>query len=121
LTPTEVLGLFVVGRLARRYGLGVALWPTPGGGLTATVAIPDRLLTVAPAPLPPPEPVRQVEPVRQAQPVRQPAAVAHGGAPRALDAIPFDVEALNRANRSIESGGQWNAFVPPRRNVPVDA
>src|SRR2546423_8857389 len=77
LAPTEVLGLFVVGRLARRYGLGVALWPTPGGGLTATVAIPDRLLTVAPAPLPPPEPVRQVEPVRQAQPGPQPAAGGH--------------------------------------------
>src|SRR5439155_544708 len=57
LAPTEVLGLFVVGRLARRHGLGVALWPTPGGGLTATVAISDRLLTIAPAALPPPEPV----------------------------------------------------------------
>ena len=71
LAPTEVLGLFVVGRLARRHGLGVALWPTPGGGLTATVAVSDRQLTIAPAPLPPPEPVRQVEPVRQPQPPRR--------------------------------------------------
>jgi signal transduction histidine kinase len=115
LAPTEVLGLFVVGRLARRHGLGVALWPTPGGGLTATVAIGDRMLTVAPAALPSAEPVWQVE-----QPVRQPAVAPRADVPRALSSIPFDVEAINRANRSIEIGGQWNAFVPPRRNVPVD-
>jgi signal transduction histidine kinase len=46
--PTRVLGLFVVGRLARRHGLGVRLDPSPGRGVTATVRIPDRLL-VAPA------------------------------------------------------------------------
>jgi signal transduction histidine kinase len=45
LAPTEVLGLFVVGRLARRHGLGVTLADTPGGGLTATITIGDRLLT----------------------------------------------------------------------------
>jgi signal transduction histidine kinase len=130
LAPTEVLGLFVVGRLARRHGLGVALWPTPGGGLTATVAVSDRLLTTAPAPLPPPEPVRQVEPVRQPEPLRAttpgrpasapPVPVGAAPVPKALSTIPFDVDALNRANQSIESGGHWNAFIPPQRRVPVD-
>ena len=138
LAPTEVLGLFVVGRLARRHGLGVALWPTPGGGLTATIAVSDRLLTTAPAPLPPAEPVRQMEPVRQPQPLRATVPAAHLPAtpmpptpmpaipmpgapvPKALSTIPFDVEALNRANQSIESGGHWNAFIPPQRRVPVD-
>jgi signal transduction histidine kinase len=42
--PTTVLGLFVVGRLARRHGLGVRLGPTPGQGVTATVKVPKRLL-----------------------------------------------------------------------------
>jgi signal transduction histidine kinase len=120
LAPTEVLGLFVVGRLARRHGLGVALWPTTGGGLTASVAISDRLLTTAPAPLPPPEAV----PLRPAAPVRAttvPAApVPAAPVPKALSAIPFDVGALNRANQSIESGGHWNAFVPPQRRIPID-
>src|SRR2546423_8734334 len=96
LAPTEVLGLFVVGRLARRHGLGVALWPTPGGGLTASVAISDRLLTTAPAPLPPPEPVRQPEPLRattlgRATPVRAASVAATpvpaGHLPKALGAI----------------------------------
>ena len=42
--PTKVLGLFVVGRLARRHGLTVRLHPTSGQGVTATVAVPARLL-----------------------------------------------------------------------------
>lgn len=44
LAPTEVLGLFVVGRLARRHQLTVMLGETPGGGVTATVDLPGRLL-----------------------------------------------------------------------------
>jgi hypothetical protein len=42
--PTDVLGLFVVGRLCRRYGIDVALGPTPGGGVTALVQLPSVYL-----------------------------------------------------------------------------
>ncbi|MBX6748884.1 MAG: nitrate- and nitrite sensing domain-containing protein [Micromonosporaceae bacterium] len=48
--PTRVLGLFVVGRLARRHGLTVRLEPTPGRGVTAVVRIPARWLAPASAP-----------------------------------------------------------------------
>jgi signal transduction histidine kinase len=44
LAPTRVLGLFVVGRLAQRTGAQVVLAPTPGGGLTARIAVPIELL-----------------------------------------------------------------------------
>ncbi|MGP3973107.1 ATP-binding protein [Streptomyces sp. 8N114] len=44
LVPTKVLGLFVVGSLARRWGIRVALSRTPGGGITGTVWIPSALL-----------------------------------------------------------------------------
>jgi len=47
LAPTTMLGLFVVGRLARRHGLSVRLDLSDGKGITATVRIPDRLLTAA--------------------------------------------------------------------------
>ncbi|MEY9940810.1 ATP-binding protein [Streptacidiphilus sp. MAP5-3] len=40
LAPTRVLGLFVVGALARRWGIQVTLTRTPGGGVTSRVAIP---------------------------------------------------------------------------------
>ena len=42
--PTTVLGLFVVGRLARRHGLAVRLDHSDARGITATVRIPERLL-----------------------------------------------------------------------------
>ncbi|WP_309142973.1 sensor histidine kinase, partial [Streptomyces javensis] len=37
LVPTKVLGLFVVGGLARRWGIRVTLSRTPGGGVTGSV------------------------------------------------------------------------------------
>jgi signal transduction histidine kinase len=39
--PTSMLGLFVVGRLARRHNLAVAIATTEGGGVTVDVVIPD--------------------------------------------------------------------------------
>ncbi|WP_174855634.1 ATP-binding protein [Streptomyces rishiriensis] len=42
--PTKVLGLFVVGALARRWDVDVTLSRTPGGGVTAEVMIPSTLL-----------------------------------------------------------------------------
>ncbi|KWV33091.1 nitrate- and nitrite sensing domain-containing protein [Micromonospora rifamycinica] len=47
LAPSEVLGLFVVGRLARRHGWTVELAATPGGGVTATLTIPGSALVQA--------------------------------------------------------------------------
>jgi signal transduction histidine kinase len=41
---TEQLGLFVVGQLARRHGVKVVLRPSPYGGTTAVVMIPQRLV-----------------------------------------------------------------------------
>src|SRR5262249_59217515 len=45
LAPTNVLGLFVVGRIARRHGLGVRLDPSLGRGGAAPVPVPGPLLT----------------------------------------------------------------------------
>ncbi|WP_409468920.1 sensor histidine kinase [Streptomyces sp. HC307] len=50
LVPTKVLGLFVVGNLARRWEIGVTLSRTPGGGVTAEVTIPSSLLLTMSAP-----------------------------------------------------------------------
>ncbi|MFE9693085.1 nitrate- and nitrite sensing domain-containing protein [Micromonospora sp. NPDC005806] len=108
LAPTEVLGLFVVGRLARRHGWTVGLAPTAGGGVTARLEIPAALLvvrrparpgaTVARAAVPPRE--RRALP----EPVRTPAA------PPAEERPGFDPVLLSRATLSIESGVPWNAF-----------
>ncbi len=86
LVPTKVLGLFVVGSLARRWGVRVTLTRTPGGGVTSQVAIPSGLLLMmSPFAAPPvpehaalgplgsqrpqaPESYRQPAPERQAPP-----------------------------------------------------
>ncbi|MEH1128709.1 sensor histidine kinase [Micromonospora sp. CPCC 206061] len=144
LAPTEVLGLFVVGRLARKHRLGVALTNTPGGGVTVTVDIrPDLVVhrpapaMAAPAPPKPPQPARGLAPVRQlhapAPPVESPptpvAAAAGPPLDRAVaraivattnDQDPaFNVVALNRATRTIGSGRSWNAFAPSRTPASV--
>jgi signal transduction histidine kinase len=100
LAPTEVLGLFVVGRLTRRHGLGVELSATPGGGLTAIVSFPEQLLTTTPP---------------------APSAPRVNGRPPAPVLGQSDLEAVRRASRSIESGGRWNAFAPQHNGgVPDD-
>jgi signal transduction histidine kinase len=76
IAPTSVLGLFVVGRLARRHGLSVELSPTPGGGATATVTIPAALFRVG-----------AVEPVEAVASVR-PAAGAPAETVRAAVSVP---------------------------------
>ncbi|MET9973079.1 ATP-binding protein, partial [Streptomyces sp. NPDC006356] len=42
--PTRYLGHYVVGRLARRLGVEVLLSDTPGGGVSALLTLPARLL-----------------------------------------------------------------------------
>src|SRR6185437_5143937 len=50
LVPTEVLGLFVVGRLARRHGIEVTLTDTPDGGVTVWVDLtPAHLISRVPS------------------------------------------------------------------------
>ena len=64
ITPTSVLGLFVVGRLARRHSLTVELLPTTGGGVTARVTVPPGLLTRESLTAPPPAAPQEPKPVQ---------------------------------------------------------
>ena len=128
LAPTEVLGLFVVGRLARRHDLRVILTATPGGGVTAMVEINRHLLTDAPVaplylpaqPLPRPLTSAPLPPPAAPQPVSAPPVphrdiVLAGFAPSI-----FDEAAVDRANRSIAQARPWSAFVPHHRVGPPD-
>ncbi|MDQ7907217.1 nitrate- and nitrite sensing domain-containing protein [Phytohabitans sp. ZYX-F-186] len=135
LAPTEVLGLFVVGRLARKHGLAVSLSETPGGGVTVTVDIgQDHLVRSAipePEPVPPPQPpkparglasVRQLHaapPAGQEEPAIVERAVARAIVATADQDSAFNVLALDRATRTIGSGRTWNAFAPRPATPPV--
>jgi signal transduction histidine kinase len=68
--PTSMLGLFVVGRVARRHNIDVRLVPTPISGVTAEVFLPpDLQLTVA----------RQPPQHGMIPPPMHPAAISGGG------------------------------------------
>ncbi|WP_405809581.1 nitrate- and nitrite sensing domain-containing protein [Streptomyces sp. NBC_00210] len=71
----ERLGLYVVGRLAERHGIGVTLTRSPYGGITAVVLLPHTIL--APVDQPP-----------AAEPEKKPRPVRAVPAPRALEAVP---------------------------------
>ncbi|WP_086845633.1 sensor histidine kinase [Amycolatopsis kentuckyensis] len=84
LAPTSVLGLFVVGRLARRHELGVELLATPTtGGVTARLTIPASLFTHRTALRPKPEQV-PVIPAQAAPPIASPPRHAAPVAPLPL-------------------------------------
>ncbi|WP_329054143.1 nitrate- and nitrite sensing domain-containing protein [Amycolatopsis sp. NBC_01488] len=94
LAPTSVLGLFVVGRLARRHDLGVELLATPTtGGVTARLTIPPSLFSHRSGLLPKaePAPVIPAQAARPAPPAARPAAVA---SPVSTLDIPRPVEPL---------------------------
>jgi signal transduction histidine kinase len=94
LAPTEVLGLFVVGRLARRHGLNVALTETPGSGVTATVYLPAWLLVDQA--MAGPQPLRH-------NGQRPSVAPPVGPSSRELDL-------LGRASAVVSQVQPWNAF-----------
>ncbi|HEY0533179.1 MAG TPA: ATP-binding protein [Actinoplanes sp.] len=135
LAPTEVLGLFVVGRLARRHGIEVTLTETPGGGVTAWVDLtPAHLISSSgigalPAPF---------SSGGQAMPAMGPASVSAApmyhtaefaqvvtgsstvrSAPGSQQ--PFDPVMLDRATRTIEASGSWNAFATAGKPETIDA
>jgi signal transduction histidine kinase len=113
LAPTEVLGLFVVGRLARRHSIEVTLTDTPDGGLTAWVDLRPIHL------------IGQAEQIPLGAPMPIHATVGHpteftpllaGSAVRSVpgSAQPFDANVLDRATRTLQSARSWNAFIPVR-------
>ncbi|MGC0328893.1 signal transduction histidine kinase [Streptomyces sp. SAI-170] len=110
LVPTKVLGLFVVGTLARRWGIGVTLSRTRGGGVTAEVTVPGALL----AP-------------REAAAPASAGAVASGTAVKAdLASGPCPAVVAGSAAQAPVAGGrpaQDNPPLPrrvPRREAPAE-
>jgi signal transduction histidine kinase len=118
LAPTEVLGLFVVGRLARRHGIEVTLTDTPDGGVTAWIDLrPVHLVSRA-----------EMMPIGAGQPIQATIGGQHGEFAPLLagsstrsapgSAQPFDANVLHRATRTLQSARSWNAFVPVRTGPP---
>ncbi|MFI6762804.1 nitrate- and nitrite sensing domain-containing protein [Micromonospora sp. NPDC050417] len=137
LAPTELLGLFVVGRLARRHGWRVVLSGTPGGGVTANLDLDSHLLVTTPTgphPAAPrslgsgPTPLALAAgPAISSRSMTEPASSGHadrsGADPHRLlpGSLALDPTVLNRARHTITAGTSWNAFAPPLRPVSTTA
>jgi signal transduction histidine kinase len=123
LAPTRVLGLFVVGRLARRHGLAVRLDPSQGRGVTATVRIPASQLAqtsratgppVPPGP-PRPEPALGVVPPTAMEAIR--AAQQNGPFPWLAEPGPMAIEAAAPASSSPTSTAPTSSPAPAGADV----
>ncbi|MFF7467444.1 ATP-binding protein [Streptomyces sp. NPDC008092] len=141
LVPTKVLGLFVVGALARRWEIGVELTRTPGGGVTAEVTLPSRLLltmsamadpsgtALAAEPAVPAVPAATTVPATPAIPAA-PAAPAEPTGPTAAVAVPSWAEQesplprrLPRREAAAEPAAAQPPLIPAARSgePPADA
>ena len=121
LATSGALGLFLVGRLARRHDLRVTFEHTPGGGVTVIVDLGHHVTTLAPA-----ETARATARVAAGSSIPRPRdgrASAFAGASRGgwgpmleLDSRPFDLDTFERAAEVLGTGPTWNAFevLPPR-------
>ncbi len=121
LATSGALGLFLVGRLARRHDLRITFEHTPGGGVTAIVDLGHHVTTMAPA-----ETARATARVAADASIPRPRdghASPFVGAGRGrwepmmeLDSRPFDLATFERAAEVLGTGPTWNAFevLPPR-------
>ncbi len=119
LAPTEVLGLFVVGRLARRHGLLVVLTETPGGGVTVIVDIETILVIGGPAAI---EAPKALDPAPGTDEPVTDTPIPRIADMRIVDADGLlNLESIHRAKRAIESGRPWKAFeLEPTRATVTD-
>ncbi|MFG2777100.1 ATP-binding protein [Streptomyces prunicolor] len=91
LVPTKVLGLFVVGTLARRWDIDVTLARTPGGGVTSEITIPATLL------------------LRMSALASGGPAGAHAGPDKALTSAAAGAGAVNSAQDHARPAPSWAA------------
>ncbi|MFI1030809.1 ATP-binding protein [Streptomyces sp. NPDC020951] len=112
LVPTKVLGLFVVGALARRWDVDVTLSRTPGGGVTAEVLIPSTLLLT----------MSEVGPAGKPAPLAPPSSLASAAlaAPSAPAAGPSPSSSVPSWATSEDDPNSLPRRVPRRDPSPAD-
>ncbi|WP_062431085.1 sensor histidine kinase [Herbidospora daliensis] len=109
LADSDRLGLFVVGRLAKRHDITVNLRPSPYGGTTAIVLIPVELVV-----MPEPEEIAAAERLVPAQPseapILAPVSGRHGAKATAETNLPRRVKQANMAPQLREEQGKPDLY-----------
>jgi signal transduction histidine kinase len=97
LANADRLGLFVGGRLAARHGVRVSLRPSPFGGTTAIVLLPNSIVVPAP----------------EAEAIALPSALAAAGRPARLDLPSAEALALTAGRAPAEGPPAAAPETPP--------
>jgi Nitrate and nitrite sensing len=109
LAPDERLGLFVVGRLARRYRVTVSLKRSPYGGVTAVALIPNDLIGD-----------QSPEDARSAAVTTGPTAVSAGGEETADTGHRAAVAVLPAPSEPYQGGRPGQPPLTPVPGVPSE-
>ncbi|OQR59338.1 histidine kinase [Streptomyces maremycinicus] len=130
LSDTDRLGLFVVSRLAQRQNVRVSLQPSPYGGTTAIVFIPDALLTDDVPDtngigfrLDRPRPAKEADSAETRRTALSPASMQLPGVPASmLDGpveleAPVDLDALGDFPAALDEDDDGGALFRPRRSL----
>ncbi|MFG1883016.1 nitrate- and nitrite sensing domain-containing protein [Micromonospora sp. NPDC049102] len=118
--PTTMLGLIVVGRLARRHGMTVRLMPSPVTGVTVEITVPQHMLLHLNVDQPAARPRGGAEPApvrRAAQNAPAPAAVGVEASPRPLTEA-FGDRAFNWWTGRLDAAAQTPGQHVPLPTVP---
>ncbi|WP_310434031.1 nitrate- and nitrite sensing domain-containing protein [Streptomyces sp. 3330] len=130
LSDTDRLGLFVVSRLAQRQNVRVSLQPSPYGGTTAIVFIPDALLTDDVPDtngigfrLDRPRPPKEADPAETRRTALSPASTQLPGVPASvLDGpveleAPVGLDALDDFPAALDEDDEHGGLFRPRRSL----
>ncbi|MGW6922807.1 nitrate- and nitrite sensing domain-containing protein [Streptomyces sp. NPDC054950] len=130
LSDTDRLGLFVVSRLAQRQNVRVSLQPSPYGGTTAIVFIPDALLTDDVPDtngigfrLDRPRPPKEADSAESRRTALSPASMQLPGVPASvLDGpveleAPVGLDALGDFPATLDEDDDGGALFRPRRSL----
>jgi len=103
LANADRLGLFVGGRLAARHGVRVSLRPSPFGGTTAIVLLPNSIVVPAP----------------EAEAIALPSALTAAGRPARLDLPSAEALALTAGRAPAERPPAAQPETPPESGAPA--
>jgi hypothetical protein len=123
LSVSKRLGFHVVSRLAARHGIRVVLSPTPGSGVTASVALPGSLFELGPEPVGALVPAAGASAARRGRPAPrrradQPAAAQP--APAAPERVAADRTAFERTAFDRAAAFAWAGLGRTADGVRVD-
>ena len=125
LAVSKRLGFHVVARLAKRHGIRVVLSPTPGSGITASIALPGSMFELGPEPVgalvpagaaAAARPGRPVPRRRPDQPVPELPAARTGTWAEHTTAERTGSRADRRRPGRVRAGGLRQSRVRPRRH-----